>query len=111
MSEESLPKEYKGFPTAELLEIWKSFPDRNLYDPPLHPGKNAAWRDLLREYAIMDFGGNDPEKIKRSKRLLAPYGIDPAPWADADGLAQAELRKSLAERMKQERKARRERNH
>ena len=112
MSEKNLPEEYRGFSTAELLAIWKSFPDRILEDPPIPDDKNDAWRALLREYALLDFGkdGKDAEKIKRCKRLLAPYGIDPAPWADENGIRQKELEDAWGERLMQESEARRQRN-
>ena len=112
MSGHSLPKEYKGFSTAELVALWKSIPDRTLKDPPVSKEKISAMDDLLREYALLDFGkdGDDAEKIRRSKELLAPYGIDPAPWADENGVEQAELRRANSERLRQEEKARRERN-
>ena len=60
----------------------------------------------------MDFGkdGRDAVKIRRSKQLLAPYGIDPAPWADEDGNEQESLCHAYADKLRQEEKARKERN-
>ena len=112
MSEHSLPKEYKGFSTGELLEIWKTFPDRTMDDPPIPDDKNAAWSDLLREYDLLDFGedGNDTEKIKRSKQMMAPYGIDPAPWADENGVEQDNLREAHLANLRRKEKEWRERN-
>ena len=60
--------------------------------------------DLLREYRLLGVGrggygeGNDPAKIRRVKRLCAPYGVDPYPWADENGIEQEELGKACAER-------------
>ena len=72
-----------------------------------------AMRDLLREYDLLDFhdgrGGNDSAKIRRSKRLLAPFGIDPAPWADENGIHQDALSKANAKRQIQRSKANRAR--
>ena len=69
-------------------------------------------RDLFREYALLDFGkdGDDAEKIRRSKELLAPYGIDPAPWADENGICQKELGDAWGERLVRESAERRKRN-
>ena len=112
MSAHSLPKNYKGFSTAELLALWKSIPDRTLKDPPVPEDKVLAMRYLLHEYAILDFGpdGDDAAKIRRSKQLLAPYGIDPAPWADENGVQQNNLREAFVERLRREEVARRKRN-
>lgn len=112
MSGHSLPGKYKGFSTAELLALWKSIPDRTLDDPPNPVEKISAMDDLLREYELLDFGRNDDDavKIRRSKELLAPYGIDPAPWADENGIPQASLQKAFAERLRLEEEERRKRN-
>ena len=112
MSGHSLPEEYKGFSTAELLALWRSIPDRTIYDPPVPDDMGSAMRDLVHEYAFMDFGrdGKDTAKIRRSKQLLAPYGIDPAPWADENGIRSEELAKALGKRLLEESKARHSRD-
>ena len=104
MHEESLPKEYKGYSTQELLDLWLSIPGNSLYDPPTSKKKISAMRDLLLEYRLTEVGrgyyggGSDPAKLQRIKRLCAPYGVDPYPWADENGVEQEELGKACAER-------------
>ena len=109
MHEQTLPKEYKGFSTAELLELWDGIPDNTLYDPPSPKGMISAMDDLLREYELLDWdngkGDNDAAKIRRSKKLMAPFGIDPVPWADEEGIWQEELSEASAERDRQRSKA------
>ena len=109
MSENSLPKEYKGFSTAELLAIWKNIPNNTIYDPETPVEKMIAMNGLFYEYALLDFGNDEPAKIRRSKQLMAPYGIDPAPWADENGVGQEHLRVANRERLRQEEIARHER--
>jgi hypothetical protein len=43
----------------------------------------------------------------QSKKLLKPYGIDPAPWADEEGNRQPELEAAWHEKLNQEEAARR----
>ena len=64
--------------------------------------KMIAMNGLFYEYALLDFGNDEPAKIRRSKQLMAPYGIDPAPWADENGVGQEHLSVANAERMRQE---------
>lgn len=99
MSEECLPKEYDGYSTAELLQIWDHIPDNTIFDPPAPKGKNYAMHGLLYEYALTDYTTRD--KIVRCKKLLAPYGINPAPWADENGIRQDELSEMSRLRMSQ----------
>ena len=95
MTTEKLPETYKGFPTTRLLQIWRQIPYNTLDTPEAPKDEFSAMGDLLREYEIMNFrgekGGEDSRKVARSKRLLAPFGIDPAPWADENGIRQEEL--------------------
>lgn len=99
MSEECLPKEYDGYSTAELLQIWDHIPDTTIFDPPVELEKLSAMRSILRKYALTDYTTRD--KIVRCKKLLAPYGINPAPWADENGIRQDELSEMSRIRMSQ----------
>jgi hypothetical protein len=45
----------------------------------------------------------------RSKKLLAPFGIDPAPWADTEGNRQPELEAAWHKKLDQEEAQRRQR--
>jgi hypothetical protein len=110
MSEERLPKNYKGYSTQELLDLWESIPGRTIYDPRVSKKKMSAMDDLLREYKIMDSSPGDyAAKIRRSKRLLAPFGIDPYPMCDAEGISREDLSLAHAERCRQQSKEVRER--
>ena len=95
MTAEKLPEIYKGFPTAGLLELWESIPYNTMDTPPSPVEEIVAMRMLVLEYELSDFAGKDgkedPKKIRRSKQLLAPFGIDVAPWADENGMMQEEL--------------------
>jgi hypothetical protein len=46
--------------------------------------------DLLDEYKLASNNWGHPDEIRtkntlQSKKLLAPFGIDPAPWVDQEG--------------------------
>ena len=51
--------------------------------------------DLLKEYKLVDWDISphitEQERIVRNKRLFAPFGVDPYPCADENGLEQPEL--------------------
>jgi len=89
MNEPSLPQNYKGFSTADLVRLWDSFPERTLDSPKVPEEMLSAMRDLQREHKLapVHWGGGEQWKadIIRSRKLLAPFGKDPAPWADAEG--------------------------
>lgn len=71
--------------------MWYHIPDKTTFDPKSPVEKISAMNWLLHEYKLLDFGENDPALIKRSKRLMAPFGIDPVPWADENGIKQEAL--------------------
>jgi hypothetical protein len=97
MNEQNLPQGYKGYSTAELLALWRKIPSRKYGDPASPREKVSAMRDLLKEHRlapvhwgfVKEKPGHTPEQEKadmiHSKKLLAPFGIDPAPWADQEG--------------------------
>jgi hypothetical protein len=104
MSEQSLPQNYKGYSTAELLKEWQDIPNNRYTGQPQtaeETKKILVMDDLLREYRLapVNWGfikkdqgyrvhaGEAQEKadMAQAKKLLAPFGIDPAPWADQEG--------------------------
>jgi hypothetical protein len=99
-----LPQDYKGYSTAELLKEWVNIPNNRYTGQPQtaeETRKILAMRGLLMEYRLapvhwgfvkkeqgyLVHAGAEQEKadIIRSRKLLAPFGIDPAPWADETG--------------------------
>lgn len=106
MTSEKLPETFQGFPTAALLKIWKDIPYNTPETPPTPVEEIGAMRDLLREYDLADFVGDDghedPQKVVRAKRFLAPFGIDAAPWADENGIYSEERVAAWREQRKAE---------
>jgi hypothetical protein len=119
MNEQSLPQNYRGYSTAELLKMWREIPTRKYTgQPETPPGEQkmaSAMRGLLMEYRLApaewgfvkkDQGYRthmEQEKadMVQAKKLLAPFGIDPAPWADEEGNRQPELEAAWTERLRQ----------
>ena len=90
MNEPSLPENYKGYSTADLVRLWDSIPERTLESPRVPREMVLTMRDLLTEYKLapLDWSWDKEQRkadIAQSKRLLAPFGKDPAPWTDAEG--------------------------
>jgi hypothetical protein len=97
MNAQNLPQNYEGYSTKELLDLWQSIPQQTLESPPEPKGKIRAMRRLLMDYRLapVEWGfvkekpghSEDQEKtdMVQAKRLLAPFGIDPAPWVDQEG--------------------------
>ena len=107
MNEQGLPQNFEGFSTAELLKMWAEIPTLK-EEPQDPPGKVLAMRRILEEYKLApNDWSRDKEQLKadiaQSKKLLAPYGIDPAPWADQEGNRQPELEAAWHKRLLQKR--------
>jgi hypothetical protein len=88
-NEQSLPQNYEGFSTMELLKTWQAIPKRKHTDPVSPEDKLTAMDHLLKEHRLApihwrDHAGDKTDMV-RSKALLKPFGIDPAPWADQEG--------------------------
>ena len=89
MSEQNLPQNYEGYSTKELLELWVSIPQQRLDSPEVPGEKVLAMHSFLHKYRLApvdwrDWEGDTADMVQ-AKKLLKPYGIDPAPWADAEG--------------------------
>jgi len=89
MHERNLPQSFEGFSTAELLRMWDEIPTLK-HEPQDPPGKVAAMRRLLREHRLAPVEWRRDKDQRRAdvlqaRKLLKPYGIEPAPWADAEG--------------------------
>ena len=89
MNEQNLPQNFEGFSTAELVKMWAEIPTLK-HTPRDPPGKVAAMRHLLGKYKLapVHWGterAQEKSDIIQSKKLLKPFGIDPAPWADEQG--------------------------
>jgi len=106
MNEQSLPQSFEGYSTKELLELWADIPNRKYSDPEEPEEKVLAMHDLLRKYRLLDWNWDDEERLKTdialAKKLLKPYGIDPAPWADEEGNRQPELEAAWHKKLEQE---------
>jgi hypothetical protein len=92
MNEQSLPQDYKGYSTAELLREWRQIPNNRYTGQPQtaeETQKILAMRELLAKYRLapVHWGVKEEGKanLLQSRKLLEPYGIDPAPWADQEG--------------------------
>jgi len=90
MSELSLPQNFEGYSTAELVKLWDGIPRWWPGAPEVPPEKVGAMRHLLRQYRLASNNwSQDKEERKadmaQAKKLLEPFGIDPAPWADSEG--------------------------
>ena len=87
---QSLPEKFRGYSTARLLKAWDHMV-RRVQDRDEEPLEIfSVMHGLLYEYKLVpvDWNGEGEqwrEEIVRAKKLLAPYGVDPAPWADEDG--------------------------
>ena len=84
MNEQSLPQNYRGYSTKELLEAW----DKS--DPTAPKEQVLTAHRLLAEYRLapLDWSRDKEQRradLLQARKLLAPYGIDPAPWADSEG--------------------------
>jgi hypothetical protein len=106
MNEQSLPQNFEGFSTAELLKMWAAIPIPAKWDPQdPPPGKVLAMRRILEKFKLTPNDWGDGEELKadiaQSKKLLAPYGIDPAPWADQEGNRQPELEAAWHKKLEQ----------
>lgn len=88
MSTEKLPETYHGYPTGQLLELWDARAYGRLTRTPSREELMAMY-DLLDEYKLAEYP--DDASIARCKRLMAPFGVDPAPWADENGVTQDDL--------------------
>jgi len=91
MNEQSLPQNFEGYSTAELVKAWESsFRPRPPEVPPVPKEMVLASRRLLEKYRLApnDWSQDKEERkadMVQAKKLLEPYGIDPAPWADSEG--------------------------
>ena len=69
MSANKLPKEYKGFSTAELLAMWENVAGEHLkHEPEVPPEKTVAMRSLVREYRL------SPESRINASDAILHYG-------------------------------------
>ncbi|MDR3357700.1 MAG: hypothetical protein LBN96_02345 [Desulfovibrio sp.] len=112
MNEQSLPQNYKGYSTAELLKVWRDIPGRKHTDQPTPRQKVSAMDGLLREHRLAPVYWGTGEEYKanmiQSRKLLKPFGIKPAPWADANGNElPEEVRAAWHKKLEQEEAARR----
>jgi hypothetical protein len=105
-SEQSLPQSYKGFSTGDLMKFWDGMNLRGPESPKPPQGMVGAMHDLLRKYRLAPNYWGDGEERKanmiQSKKLLAPFGIDPAPWADQEGNRQPELEAAWHKQLERE---------
>jgi hypothetical protein len=65
---------------------------------------------LNKEQGYLEHAGPEREKadMVQAKKLLTPFGIDPAPWADAEGNRQPELEAVWHKKLVQEEAQRRQ---
>ena len=108
MNEQSLPQNFEGYSTADLLKAWDSA------SRPREPGSSPvpkemvlASRRLLEKYRLapVEWAWDKEQRkadMAQAKKLLAPYGMDPAPWADAEGNRQPELEAAWHKKLEQE---------
>ena len=90
MKEEILPKEFKGYSTADLVKIWEDLKRGINLEGKAPMEMISVMRELMEKYNLCPGGWSwedqqERKDIVRAKKLLAPYGVDPAPWADAEG--------------------------
>lgn len=65
----SLPREYKGYSTRELLDIFERIPGRGAINEP--DEKFAAMRSLMRVYRLAPVLWETQEDEDRAKNLIA----------------------------------------
>jgi hypothetical protein len=90
MNAQNLPQDFEGFSTAELIKLWGSIPNRKFGVSPKEPREKVlTMHRLLDKYRLAPIYWGDGEQRKadmiQSRKLLKPFGIDPAPWADEEG--------------------------
>jgi hypothetical protein len=107
MNKENLPKEYKGYSTAELVTFWDGMNNQGPDSPRVSPEFVLTMHALLKEYRLApnDWSRDKEERkadMVQAKALLKPFGIDPAPWVDQEGNRQPELEAAWLKKLRRE---------
>jgi hypothetical protein len=72
-SSKSLPEEFQGFKTRDLLDLWVAIGPPP--GPNAGPEKMSAMQDLLRDYKIAPVSWrNLPEDKQEALRMLKAFG-------------------------------------
>lgn len=71
MKKRNLPKNYKGYQTDDLLDIWDQIANRDGIVPGTHREKIRAMNRFLREYEIAPVY-KVAAQIERSNSLTVP---------------------------------------